>query len=171
MPGSNCTCEADHSIERGEHTPGRIQQRHGCEVCLHKTLFPMSPSDWTGAYLLLGGAVLSGAVGIGGGGLGVPILVIAMTFHVKEAVPLSHVMVFGSAFAQNLVNVPRRHPLTRARPLIDAEVALLLMPCMLGGHSVGVLLGTSVPEKGIEAFAVIVSTASPAWLALAAGGP
>ena len=68
-----------------------------------------------------------------------------MGFHVKEAVPLSHVGVFGSVFAQNLVNLPRRHPLTDARPLVDAEVACLLMPCLLFGHSFG-CAGTAPPR-------------------------
>ena len=154
VQNSSCTCDA-HKNPR-QHVPGHIRQGRGCELCLHKALFPPNRYDWYGlTFLLLAGA-LSGAVGIGGGGLNVPILVIAMNFHVKEAVPLAHVGVFGSAFAQNLVNVPRRHPLTEARPLIDAEIALLLMPCMLSGHSLGVLLGPVFPDKLVEAVAVLI---------------
>ena len=82
--------------------------------------------------------------------------VISMGFHVQEAIPLSHVGVFGSVFAQNLVNLPRRHPLSSTRPLVDAEIALLLMPCMLLGHTLGVLIGPRLPEVFIEVVAVIV---------------
>ena len=154
---SNCSCSTDQvQWDRTSHLPGVIRQKRGCEICLHKSLWPAIYHDYVGAAMLLLGSVLSGAVGVGGGGLGVPILVIAMGFHVKEAVPLSHVLVFGSVFAQNLVNVPRRHPLTDARPLVDAEAALLLMPCMLLGHSLGVLVGPSLPEEWIEVVAVIV---------------
>ena len=154
---SNCTCSPRRvQLDREEHMPGVIRQKHGCELCLHKALWPPNLEDISGAWLLLASAVLAGAVGIGGGGLIVPILVLSMGFHVKEAVPLSHVGVFGSALAQNIINVPRRHPLTDARPLVDAEIALLLMPCMLLGHSLGVLIGPMLPEEFIEMVAVFV---------------
>lgn len=154
---SNCSCNRkDVQWDRDDHLPGVIRQKRGCELCLHKALWPPDAHDMVGASFLFIASLMSGAVGIGGGGLAVPILVIAMGFHVKEAVPLSHVGVFGSVFAQNLINVPRRHPLTDARPLVDAEVALLLMPCMLLGHSIGVLIGPALPEEWLETIAVIV---------------
>ena len=152
---SNCSCSSIQ-WDRDDHLPGVIRQRNGCELCLHKALWPPDAHDYMGASFLFLVSLVGGAVGIGGGGLAVPILVITMGFHAKEAVPLSHVGVFGSVFAQNLVNVPRRHPLTDARPLVDAELALLLMPAMLLGNSLGVLVSPAVPEQSIEVFAVIV---------------
>jgi len=139
MPRPNCSC-----------APG------GCELCLHKSLWPVNAHDLMGGGFLFSAGVLSGAVGLGGGGLNVPIMVMSMNFHVKEAVPLSHVAVFGSAAAQNLINLPRRHPLMPSRPLVDAGLALLLMPCLLIGHSLGVILGPVLPAEFIEAFAVFV---------------
>ena len=150
-PGSNCSCEPG-----ALGLLGNTLRRRGCELCLHKTLFPANERDLWGGAALFGAITIAGAVGIGGGGLAVPIMVMVMNFHVKEAVPLSHVIVFGSALAQNAINIPRRHPLSSARPLVDAEVALLLMPCMLGGHSLGVLLGPALPSTWIESVAVVV---------------
>lgn len=69
---------------------------------------------------------------------------------------MSHVAVFGSVLAQNIVNLPRRHPLSPLRPLVDAGIALLLMPCMITGHTVGVVLGPFLPARLIEVLAVCV---------------
>lgn len=81
--GSNCSCER-HQPELLHYEPGRIRQFAGCELCLHKAMWPPNWHDVHGTLLLLLAGMLSGAVGIGGGGLAVPIFVIAMGFHVKE---------------------------------------------------------------------------------------
>ena len=61
--------------------------------------------------LLFVAGILAGMSGIGGGGLNVPLLMIVASFIVDEAVPLSHVAVFGNGIAQNIINLPRAHPL------------------------------------------------------------
>ena len=95
-PTSNCTCnrrELYHSkslapenaaaVSSGLDAP-QIRHRYGCEICLHKSLFPLNQRDMLGGSLLLLTGALSGAVGIGGGGLNIPVMVIVMGFHVKE---------------------------------------------------------------------------------------
>ena len=81
---SNCSCSSRHvQWDRDEHLPGVIRQKQGCEVCLHKALWPLEATDYFGAAMLSLGAIMSGAVGIGGGGLGVPILVI-LGFNARQ---------------------------------------------------------------------------------------
>ena len=117
----------------------------GCHVCLHKELLPFAPTDYAGTALLFLGGVMAGAAGIGGGGLNVPLLILVMGFVMEEAVPLSHVAVFGNSIAQNLVNLRRRHPLAPYRPMVDFDIPLLLLPAQLAGNSVGVLVGAIFP--------------------------
>lgn len=117
-----------------------------CYVCLHKSLFPLGSTDAYGTALLFLAGVLAGASGIGGGGLNVPLLMLVQGFIIEEAVPLSHVMVFGNAVAQNLVNLQRRHPKDARRPLVDFDIPLLLLPMQLGGNAVGVTLSPVLPS-------------------------
>merc|ERR1712232_1405706 len=96
-----------------------------------------------GAMFVIG--VAAGATGIGGGGLNVPMLMLWSRFDIKEAVPLSHSAVMGNALAMLLINAPQRHPACPQRPLIHYELALLLLPAMLGGSSAGVIVGRACP--------------------------
>ena len=128
----------------------------GCYTCLHKTLWPMAPDDFLTFAALFVCGILAGASGIGGGGLNVPLLMLAGGFLVSEAVPLSHVMVFGNAIAQNLINAPRTHPHSTKRPLIDLDVPLLMLPAQLGGNTIGVLLGPVLPASAVESLAIVL---------------
>jgi uncharacterized membrane protein YfcA len=129
---------------------------HGCQIdkktgekpdaaCMHKSLYPMLPQDTLALFVLLIVAVAAGASGIGGGGLNVPILMIISNFNIKEAVPLSHAAVMGNAIGQMILNCPQKHPSNPARPLIHYEIAYLLLPAMLGGNSLGVVVGRVMP--------------------------
>lgn len=97
--------------------------------------------DWVTLGLLLVVAALAAIAGIGGGGINMPLLMFTGGFEVKDAVRLSHSAVLGNALAQLASNASRRHPACGERPLIHHELALLLLPGMLGGHFMGVLLG------------------------------
>lgn len=125
----------------------------GCYACLHKQLWPPAPNDYLTGGLLVVCGVLAGASGIGGGGLNVPLLMLAGSFLVEEAVVLSHVAVFGNAIAQNWINARRSHPHSPGRPLMDFDIPLLLLPAQLGGNALGVLVGPSLPATGVELLA------------------
>lgn len=145
----NCKDEAcHHKSEPCKDYPLRICDYYdhcGSTVCLHKNLFPMLADDlllFVAMFLI---AVFAGAAGIGGGGLNVPILMMLNSFGIKEAVPLSHGAVMGNAFAQLMINAPQRHPSAPHRPLIHYELALLVLPAILGGNSLGVVIGRIFP--------------------------
>ena len=143
----NCTCSVD--------AHGRAQ----CYTCLHTKLLPLQGTDVLGTFVIFLGGVLAGMSGIGGGGLNVPLLMLVMNFDVwEEAVPLSHMIVFGNAVAQNSVNLRRRHPLLAKRPLVDFAVPILLLPAQLGGNSLGVLLGPSFPGTIMTILASLLLT-------------
>ena len=145
--GLNCTCGTD---ERGHAQ---------CYMCLHTKFSDVQSSDLLGTVAIFFGGVLAGMSGIGGGGLNVPLLMLVMNFDVwEEAVPLSHIMVFGNAIAQNAVNLRRHHPLQPGRPLVDFAVPIMLLPAQLGGNSLGVLVGPSFPGTIMTALASILLT-------------
>ena len=143
----NCTCGTD--------ARGHAQ----CHMCLHTRFSNVQSSDLLGTVVIFFGGVLAGMSGIGGGGLNVPLLMLVMNFDVwEEAVPLSHIMVFGNAIAQNAVNLRRHHPLQPGRPLVDFAAPILLLPAQLGGNSLGVLVGPSFPGTIMTILASILLT-------------
>merc|ERR1711938_319114 len=79
-----------------------------------------------------------------------------MGFLIEEAVPISHVMVFGNAVAQKIVNLPRRHPADPSRPVVDFDAPLLLLPMMLGGNALGVVLSPVLPAPLLVLLSCVV---------------
>ncbi|CAK0837599.1 unnamed protein product, partial [Prorocentrum cordatum] len=76
--------------------------------------------------------------------------------HQREAVPISHVAVFGNALVQLFVNAPQRHPEMPQRPLIHHEMAWLMMPTMLGGNSLGIVVGKMLPPTLLVVLALVL---------------
>ena len=157
--GTHCpplrSCDLDQMLT-ADATVNQTCGLAGCFVCLHKDLVPPAMGDWLLISLLAACGILAGAAGIGGGGLNVPILMLVGGFVVEEAVPLSHVAVFGNAIAQNLVNVQKAHPHDSSRPLIDMNLPLLLLPSLIGGNVAGVMVGPSLPPTGVIILACIL---------------
>lgn len=112
--------------------------------CEHKGLWPMIPIDLllTLAMFLIG--VAAAAAGIGGGGINVPALMYINNFLIEEAVPLSHVAVFGNATAQLIINTRKMHPEDPLKPVIDYTFALICLPMILGGNSLGIVVSRAI---------------------------
>eukprot|EP01061_Rhynchopus_euleeides_P033699 TRINITY_DN566_c0_g1_i1.p1 TRINITY_DN566_c0_g1~~TRINITY_DN566_c0_g1_i1.p1 ORF type:complete len:806 (+),score=399.41 TRINITY_DN566_c0_g1_i1:87-2420(+) len=97
------------------------------------------------SILAMVATISASASGIGGGGLLVPIYLLVMGWHVSNAVPLSNATIFGNAITNIIINFPLRHP-TADRPLVDFDLALILIPMELTGSLVGVLLNIMFPQ-------------------------
>ncbi|ELR21463.1 uncharacterized protein ACA1_184090 [Acanthamoeba castellanii str. Neff] len=111
---------------------------------------------YLGTGLAFVGGALSGAVGIGGGGIYVPVLILIVGYTAKEAIPLSKVTVAGVAISSFLVNVLRRHPRAPWRALVDYDVAMVMTPTTLLGTTVGVLVYVILPEWLILILLILV---------------
>lgn len=161
-PWSDIDCDSlacDGNSEHCADWPTRVCSSYKpCkhQVCLHKTLWPVLKEDAVSFVAVLLIAVLAGCAGIGGGGLVVPILMILNRFDIKEAVPLSHVAVMGNALSQLAVNTRQAHPTVPHRPLIHYEMALLLLPAMLGGNSIGVVVGRVFPPTLLVVLSLVL---------------
>lgn len=109
-------------------------------------LFPLSHTELVGSIGAFVCTVLSAGSGLGGGGLLVPAYIILMSLSSHEAVPLSKATIFGGAIASFMLNIGKRHPLVRSRPIIDYETVLLMEPMTLAGTIVGVNMNAVFPE-------------------------
>jgi len=162
-PSSDISC--DDFACNGKRTctewPLRLCRKYqSCDedVCLHKALWPLLPQDVLLFVAMFVVSFLAGAPGIGGGGINVPMLMILSQFDIKEAVPLSHIAVMGNAMSQLAMNTPKRHPLAPQRPLIHYEIAALLLPAMLGGNSLGVVVGRVFPQPVLIILSLVLLT-------------
>ncbi|KAH7478972.1 hypothetical protein PRIC1_009474 [Phytophthora ramorum] len=115
-------------------------------VCVDDALFPLSREEVAGSIGAFVASILAAGSGLGGGGLLVPLYIMLMSMSSHEAVPLSKATIFGGAIASFMLNVRKRHPLVRSRPLIDYETMLLMEPMTLAGTIMGVNMNAVFPE-------------------------
>ena len=123
----------------------------------HAPLFPLTTADYWGFGLAAAGLVLAAGGGIGGGGMLVPIYCLVLGFSPKHAIPLSNVTVFGGAVANTLLNLRKRHPvLEYNRPLIDADLILVMEPLTIAGALLGTFMNKVLPELLLTVLLVLL---------------
>jgi uncharacterized membrane protein YfcA len=127
-------------------------------VCVDDALFPLSREEIAGSVGGFLASVVAAGSGLGGGGLLVPLYIMLMSMSSHEAVPLSKATIFGGAIASFLLNVRKRHPQVRSRPLIDYETMLLMEPMTLAGTIIGVNMNAVFPEWLITVCIVLLLT-------------
>uniref|UniRef100_A0A0G4G5J7 Membrane transporter protein n=1 Tax=Chromera velia CCMP2878 TaxID=1169474 RepID=A0A0G4G5J7_9ALVE len=106
----------------------------------------------------IGFACISAAaitVGIGGGGLFVPLLIVAFDFQISQATGLSQALIFGGTLAGLFLNLQQRHPVAD-RPAINLELILFMTPMLLSGALTGVILHAVLPDYFVLALVAIV---------------
>ncbi|OWZ17577.1 hypothetical protein PHMEG_0008471 [Phytophthora megakarya] len=106
------------------------------------------------AFMIVGLAV-SSAGGVGGGVIMVPAMVLIMGFDIKRATPISNVAILGGAVANAWFNMRKRHP-TVDRPLIDPELALGMIPVVIGGTVLGAVINKLIPSYVLSLLFVVV---------------
>ncbi|KAH7474533.1 Sulfite exporter TauE/SafE family protein 3 [Phytophthora ramorum] len=106
------------------------------------------------AFMVIGLAV-SSAGGVGGGVIMVPAMVLIMSFDIKRATPISNMAILGGAVANAWFNMRKRHP-TVDRPLIDPELALGMIPVVIGGTVLGALINKLIPSYVLSLLFVVV---------------
>lgn len=95
IPGQNsgCTCNA------------KCVECFGETHCIRDySLDPFTTCDTSGLIVTIVAVLLAAAAGIGGGGLNVPIFLLAWRFNLYNATKLSHVLIFGNSVGQVIIN-------------------------------------------------------------------
>lgn len=108
-------------------------------------LFPLSSGDAVGTVCAFLTVMAASVGGIGGGGLLVPLYMLALGLG-RFAIPLSKATICGGAISNVAIQCRRRHPLAEDRPLIAYDVAAIFEPLTLAGTVIGVLLNSILPE-------------------------
>jgi hypothetical protein len=106
---------------------------------------PFSAGNILASGLACVSACLAAGGGIGGGGLFIPLYVLAVGYKPSDAISLSVATIFGGQIANLIINLMKKHPTAKNRPLIDFKAALLMEPSALVGTIFGVLLNKIFP--------------------------
>ncbi|GMF09703.1 unnamed protein product [Phytophthora lilii] len=101
------------------------------------------------------GLAVSAAGGVGGGTILVPAMILIMGFDIKRATPVSNLAIVGGAIANACFNMRKRHPAVD-RPLIDSDLALAMIPLVMGGAVVGTVLAKLLPSYLLSLLFVVV---------------
>ncbi|CAH0475846.1 unnamed protein product [Peronospora belbahrii] len=110
------------------------------------------------AFIILG-LTVSSAGGLGGGVIIVPSMVLIMGFDIKRATPISNMAILGGAVANAWYNMRKRHP-TVDRPLIDPELALGMIPVVIGGTVLGAVINRLIPSYVLSLLFIVVLAVS-----------
>jgi uncharacterized membrane protein YfcA len=114
------------------------------KVCEHKDLLPLAPTEWVGAFCLLGLAIVASAGGVGGSVVctSISLLLFYIDTHVATAIVQAYV--FAGAFTAVILKFRDRHP-NLNRPLIYYDIVMLLVSPLLLGVTIGVILNPMFP--------------------------
>jgi uncharacterized membrane protein YfcA len=88
---------------------------------------------------------LTTAAGLGGGEIIVPIIQILFQFEQSDTAPLSQCCIMIAGITRFIINYKRKHPY-RDAVSIDYSAAMILMPCIFLGSSIGLILHHVFPE-------------------------
>ncbi|KAL4483024.1 hypothetical protein ABPG74_019050 [Tetrahymena malaccensis] len=107
------------------------------------------------SYVLISIIVgLANVGGLGGGIVKVPILVIILNFSVKEATFLSYPILLGGVLSNVILLISQRHP-KKDKPIIDFDLALILVPTILVGTVLGVMMNIIISEIILSSFFIV----------------
>ncbi|KAE8892768.1 hypothetical protein PF005_g3808 [Phytophthora fragariae] len=129
------------------------------------SLSEINAYDALAIVFMIVGLAVSSAGGIGGGVILVPAMVLIMGFDIKRATPISNFAILGGAVANTWFNMLKRHP-TANRPLIDPELALGMIPVVIGGTVLGAVINKLIPSYIVSVLFVVVLAVSDARMTL-----
>jgi len=100
---------------------------------------------------------VASGVGMGGGGILVPMYTLLLAFPSKSAVALSNITIFGGSIVNVAIYFRRKHPLAD-RPLIDWDLIMVMEPVTILGALTGSFINKLLPGWLTSIFLVIVLT-------------
>eukprot|EP00884_Botryococcus_braunii_P020092 jgi/Botrbrau1/6767/Bobra.0057s0003.1 len=102
----------------------------------HKPLWPLNWRDISTFIVAILALFIAAGGGIGGGGVLVPLFILALGFTTSVAVALSNIAIVGGALVNFSFNVKKRHAYFK-RPLIDWDLILVMEPATILGALIG----------------------------------
>ena len=111
--------------------------------------------DYFGIIALSSLMSLATAAGLGGGEIVVPVIKILFEFTQEEAAPLSQCCIMMAGITRFFINYNKKHPYKKAVS-IDYKAAMILMPAIFLGSSMGIMLHKVLPNINQEIMLLLV---------------
>ena len=157
LRGNECASDSDCQPNGWEYCKKEGGDTEG--YCEHKDLFPMKERELWGMLVVFACLWLANMGGVGGGGMVVPISMLFFKFDAKNAIALSNFSIFLSSAIRYLLNSPKSHPLKNGNGLlVDLNLAVIMLPMIISGVSIGVIINIIMPDLIICAFFVMMLT-------------
>ena len=126
------------------------------DICQHKDIWPLKEAEFWGMLLVAFSLFYTSLAGMSGGGLVVPVCIGCMRFDARNAIALSNVSIFAGSAIRFLTFSGEAHPKKDGKGLlVDHNLAVLTLPLIIMGVSVGVLANITVPAVIILGFFVL----------------
>lgn len=113
-------------------------------MCTHKSPFPPTVREVFGSLLLVLLLGMCNVGGMGGSFIASPILMMIFNFDTIPAIRITYCMSLSGAIGVFITNCRNRAPNSR-KPLIDYDTALLCIPVMVAGASIGTIANSFLP--------------------------
>lgn len=146
--GNHCHVDSDCAADGWETCQDSI--------CKHKEIWPLNEVEWWGLLLVAATLFYTSLAGVSGGGLVIPIAIGCMRFDARNAIALSNFSIFTASAMRFLTFSGEPHPKKNGKGLlVDHNLAVLGLPLIIMGVTVGILLNILVPSVLILSFFVI----------------
>jgi uncharacterized membrane protein YfcA len=116
------------------------------QKCVHKSFLKPSFLEIIGYILVFITNSVATTVGMGGGAVNVPILIIFFGYVIKNAIPLSKAAVLGGAVGNAVMILNKRDPANHNKLIIEFRIASVIIPVILVGNTMGVILLKLLPS-------------------------
>ena len=117
----------------------------GKNECDREGVFPLTTLDYIGIPCLSILMSLATAAGLGGGEIVVPCIKIFFEFTQSDSAPLAQFCIMMAGITRFIINYRKKHPY-RDAVAIDYSAAMILMPAVFLGSSIGVMLHRVLPD-------------------------
>ena len=108
------------------------------------TVFPIFPEQFILYLLFFVFGTISSAVGIGGGGLYIPLFILLSGFELKTIIPLVVISILANSFIRMVILIPKKHIYNENHKLIDYFIASQIMCFDASGSYIGYYLNTII---------------------------
>ena len=112
--------------------------------------------SFIGTILIFLGGFLAAGVGVGGGGVFIPVFMLVIGLNTKCATALTQATVIGGSIVNISLNLRFSHPIRKHRSLADINLVLLFAPMLLSGTMIGVLIALILPNVIITVAIIII---------------
>jgi uncharacterized membrane protein YfcA len=117
----------------------------------------MKQQEFWGMVMVFAVLWVANMGGIGGGGMLVPVCMIFFRFNATNAIPLSNFSIFLSSVQRCLLNSKKSHPLKNGTGLlVDYNLAIVMLPAIISGVSVGGIIHRLLPALIINVFYIVL---------------